>query len=92
MDYVIIPVALLIAIALLLIRSAFGPVTVAEYQQGLKYRNGRFVGLLGAGRHWIYRPSTTVELVDTRLSFVPIGGQESSRRTASASSSAWPSR
>ena len=76
MDPVFILVALLAATTLLLLRSAVAAVTVAEYQQGLKYRNGRFAGLLGAGRHWIYRPSTTVELVDTRLSFVPIGGQE----------------
>jgi len=65
-----------LVVGLFVVRSTFQRITVYEYQQGLKYRDGRFVGLIGPGRHWLYRPSTTVHVVDTRLSVVAIGGQE----------------
>ena len=48
--------ALIAIVALLALRSVIQRVTVYEYQGGLKYRDGRFVGLVGPGRHWIYRP------------------------------------
>src|SRR5258705_3581351 len=75
MEYI---VAALIAIAAvaLVVRSTLGRVTVFEYEQGLRYRGGRFAGVLGAGRHWIYRPSTVIRRVDIRPKFVSLGGQE----------------
>lgn len=50
-------------------------VTVYEYQRGLKYRKGRFVETLGAGRYWTF-PSTTITIVDVRPTLVSIPGQE----------------
>lgn len=74
MEYV---VAALIAVAVVaFVRSTVGRVTVFEYEQGLRYGGGRFAGVVGAGRHWIYRPSTVIRRVDIRPKFVSLGGQE----------------
>src|SRR5258705_10093302 len=75
MEYI---VAALIAIAAvaLVVRLTLGRVTVFEYEQGLRYRGGRFAGVLGAGPHWIYRPTTIVRRVDTRPRFASLSGQE----------------
>jgi regulator of protease activity HflC (stomatin/prohibitin superfamily) len=58
------------------VRLTLGRVTVFEYQQGLRYRGGRFAGVLGAGPHWIFRPTTVIHRVDIRPKFVSLGGQE----------------
>src|SRR5688500_7725686 len=58
------------------VRLTLGRVTVFEYQQGLRYRGGRFAGVLGAGPHWIFRPTTVIHRVDVRPKFVSLGGQE----------------
>jgi regulator of protease activity HflC (stomatin/prohibitin superfamily) len=49
---------------------------VLEYQRGLKYRKGRFVGLLTAGRYWVFPPTTTITILDVRPVFITIPGQE----------------
>jgi len=70
-------VAALIAIAVVvLVTQPLARVTVYEYEQGLRYHGGRFVGVIGAGQHWIYRPTTLVRRVDIRPKFVSLGGQE----------------
>ncbi len=67
----------LIAIAVAwFVRLTLGRVTVFEYQQGLRYSGGRFAGVLGAGPHWIFRPTTVIHRVDIRPKFVSLGGQE----------------
>jgi regulator of protease activity HflC (stomatin/prohibitin superfamily) len=58
------------------LRLTLGRVTVFEYEQGLRYRNGRSVGGLGPGAHWIFRPTTVVRKVDIRPRFVSLAGQE----------------
>lgn len=68
--------ALLAIAAAWLVRLTLGRVTVFEYEQGLRYRGGRFAGVLGAGPHWIFRPTTVVRKVDVRPKFVSLGGQE----------------
>lgn len=55
---------------------AVSRVTVLEYQRGLRYVNGRYVGLLGPGRHTLYRPRTKVTMVDVRPTAVCVQGQE----------------
>jgi len=50
--------------------------TVYEYQSGLKYNNGKFVELLGAGGYWHNELSTTITTIDTRPSIVTIPSQE----------------
>ncbi|HOY10114.1 MAG TPA: slipin family protein, partial [Candidatus Omnitrophota bacterium] len=41
-----------------------------------KYRKGRFVGVLNAGRYWIFFPGTTVKKIDVRPKFISVPGQE----------------
>lgn len=68
--------ALAVLILVLIVRAIFNPTTVFEYEKGLKYKKGRFEGVLGPGRYW-HRPSVTkIEKVDLRPTFESIGGQE----------------
>jgi regulator of protease activity HflC (stomatin/prohibitin superfamily) len=50
-------------------------VTILEYQKGVKYTRGRYVGTLGPGLYWVL--STTIVVpVDTRTEFITIQGQD----------------
>jgi len=49
---------------------------IFEYERGLKYHKGKFVGILGAGRYWIFPHSTTINKIDIRPKFISIPGQE----------------
>ena len=54
-------------------------VTLLQYQRGLRYVNGRFVELLGPGRHvfWNHAEArTSVTVLDTRLQQVNVPAQE----------------
>ncbi len=76
-ELIILVVALIAAGALVvLVRSTIARVTVFEYQRGLKYRNGRLVGVVEPGRYWIYRPSDHIQLVEMRQSVMTVPGQE----------------
>src|SRR5688572_30047073 len=74
----LIALALLLAAAVLIlfIRSRLGRVTVYEFQRGLRYRDGRLAGLVEPGVHWIWRTSTSIQLVDVRQSVLAVPGQE----------------
>ena len=74
----VIVLALLLAAAVivLILRQRVGRVTVYEFQRGLRYQNGRLAGLVEPGVHWIWRPSTTIQLVDVRQSVLAVPGQE----------------
>lgn len=65
-----------LVIAGLIARSWFTKIDIFEHERGLRYRHGKFVSVLGPGRNWIYRPSTTVRRVDVRPTIVSIPGQE----------------
>jgi regulator of protease activity HflC (stomatin/prohibitin superfamily) len=65
-----------IVVALLLARTLLTTVTVFEYQRGLKFVNGRFVGVVEPGRHWLRRLSDAVWTIDMRESLLSIPGQE----------------
>lgn len=70
---------LLVLLLVLILRPAgrlFRRVTIYEYQRGLRYRDGKFVGLVGPGRYWIYRPSTVIQPVDVRETVLTVPGQE----------------
>lgn len=76
-DLVVLVVVAIGALVLVAVASSlFGRVTIYEYQRGLRFRNGSFAGLLGPGRHWIYRPSTKITPVDIRESLFSVPGQE----------------
>jgi regulator of protease activity HflC (stomatin/prohibitin superfamily) len=51
-------------------------VTVYEFERGLRYRRGRFVGTLPPGSHWVARRSGAITRVDVRPQIVNVPGQE----------------
>jgi regulator of protease activity HflC (stomatin/prohibitin superfamily) len=51
-------------------------VTVVEYERGLRYRRGRFVGTVPPGTHWVSRRSGSITKVDIRPYVLTIPGQE----------------
>jgi len=72
------PLFLLLAIVAvaLLVRAFVGVVTVHDYERGLRYRSGRFSGLVDPGSHVIIRPFTEVRILDGRPAFLVVEGQE----------------
>jgi regulator of protease activity HflC (stomatin/prohibitin superfamily) len=54
----------------------FRSMIVMEYQKGLRYRKGRFIGVLGPGKYWIYPRSSSIFPVDLRSEFITIQGQD----------------
>lgn len=51
-------------------------ITVYEFQKGLLYKKGSFVKLLGAGKYYYLKTSSTVQVVDTRKTLITLPGQE----------------
>jgi len=51
-------------------------VTVHDYERGLRYRSGRFTGLVDPGSHVVIRPINEVRVIDGRPGFVLVEGQE----------------
>lgn len=51
-------------------------VTIFEYEKGLKYRKGRFVGILEPGRYFKFSQNTTIVKIDARPRVITIPGQE----------------
>lgn len=51
-------------------------VTVFEYERGLRFRRGRFTGVLEPGVHWTGLMSTRVQTIDVRPTRVAVAGQE----------------
>jgi len=57
-------------------RKLFKRFTVYEYQKGLRYRRGKFDGIVEPGLYWIYIPAENIMAVDSRLRSVSVPGQE----------------
>jgi len=76
------PLVLLLTIVVIavvivaVIRLLFDIVTVHEYERGLRYNRGRFVGLLGAGVYVAFRPVSEIRVLDSRPVNQAIDGQE----------------
>lgn len=51
-------------------------VMVREHEAGLLYRRGRMRGLVSAGRHWLWRRTSELLVVDTRLQLMTVAAQE----------------
>ncbi len=69
--------ALIVAVlAFLILLSLIRAVTVYEFERGLKYKRGRFQGLLGPGLYWLFKPFSEIQKVDIRPAFASITGQE----------------
>ena len=53
-----------------------GSTTVHEYERGLRFVRGKFVGLADAGTVFYFKPTTEVRLLDVRPTSMTIEGQE----------------
>jgi regulator of protease activity HflC (stomatin/prohibitin superfamily) len=72
-----IPITLIVAIGIL--RSTVLPlerITIYEHERGLKYSEGRFVGILPPGIHWRIWKSDVIRSVDARIAHSNLQGQE----------------
>ncbi len=74
MEYAVI--ALLVVIVVVVIRAFVRIVTVYDYQRGLRYRMGRFSGLVDAGPHLSLRGFNEVRVLDARPTTLTVPGQE----------------
>jgi regulator of protease activity HflC (stomatin/prohibitin superfamily) len=54
----------------------FYSVTVYDYQTGLLYKNGLLMGTVGAGRHRVYEPTSSISVVDMRPTMLTLAGQD----------------
>jgi regulator of protease activity HflC (stomatin/prohibitin superfamily) len=66
----------LIVVVVLLVRVFVRVVTVHDYERGLRYRGGRFTGLVDPGSHVVIRPINEVRVIDGRPGFILVEGQE----------------
>jgi regulator of protease activity HflC (stomatin/prohibitin superfamily) len=66
----------LIVVVVLLVRVIVRVVTVHDYERGLRYRSGRFTGLVDPGSHVVIRPINEVRVIDGRPGFILVEGQE----------------
>jgi regulator of protease activity HflC (stomatin/prohibitin superfamily) len=64
------------AMVVYLVGRLFDRVTVWDYEQGLRYRKGRFIRKEGPGQYWIYKAVNRIIRVDMRTQYHVIVGQE----------------
>lgn len=69
-------VLVLVVIAVAVVRLLVDVVTVHDYERGIRYTRGQFSGLLGAGTHAAFRPTTSIRVLDGRPLYQLIEGQE----------------
>lgn len=75
MEYVLIALLVLVVAAIVL-RPFVRLVTVYDYQRGLRYRMGRFSGLVDAGPRVSVRGFNEIRLIDGRPTTLTVPGQE----------------
>jgi regulator of protease activity HflC (stomatin/prohibitin superfamily) len=69
-------ILLFVVVIALLVRPIVAIVTVHDYQRGLRYRRGRFSGLVDPGIHYVLRPFSEIFVLDGRPTFLTLEGQE----------------
>lgn len=72
----IVGLVLILGLAALVVRLLFDLVTVHDYERGLRYRQGRFSGLVDPGTHLVFRPLSELRVLDGRPAYAAIEGQE----------------
>jgi regulator of protease activity HflC (stomatin/prohibitin superfamily) len=75
----LVPLLLLLLFVVLLVSvgvRVFGTTTVHEYERGVRFIRGRFVGLADAGTAYDCRPTTEIRVLDVRPTSMTIEGQE----------------
>lgn len=65
----------LIVVVILFKVSPIRRVVIYEYQRGIKYRSGRYAGIVGPGAYWILPAFTTITSADVRPEFITIQGR-----------------
>jgi regulator of protease activity HflC (stomatin/prohibitin superfamily) len=73
---IVIVVLLVILVAAVIARPVISILTVHDYQRGLRYRQGRLVGLVDPGTHVAIRPFTELQVIDGRPTSITVPGQE----------------
>ncbi|MFH1777767.1 MAG: slipin family protein [Candidatus Omnitrophota bacterium] len=51
-------------------------IIVYDYERGLLYKKGKFIKIVGAGLYRIFKMTTIIKKIDTRIRFITIPGQE----------------
>jgi regulator of protease activity HflC (stomatin/prohibitin superfamily) len=74
MEYLLIGMAALGAIYI--IRYGIKVITIFEYEMGLKYKKGCFLGVYGPGLYWIFPAFSVIRKIDMRPTYSTISGQE----------------
>jgi regulator of protease activity HflC (stomatin/prohibitin superfamily) len=71
-------IALLVVLLILaiVVRPAVSVLTIHDYQRGLRFRNGRLVGLLSSGTQISIRPFNEIHVIDGRPTALTVPGQE----------------
>src|SRR5687768_3699274 len=76
----LVPLLLLLIVIVLIVGSLaarlFGVTTIHDYERGLRFVRGRFVGLADAGTIYYFRPTTEIRVLDVRPTSMTIEGQE----------------
>jgi len=67
---------LIVLVVAILLRPIVRVVTVYDYQRGLRYRTGRFSGLVDAGPHISVRGWSEIHVLDGRPTSLTVPGQE----------------
>jgi regulator of protease activity HflC (stomatin/prohibitin superfamily) len=70
------PIYVAAGVLLILLALTLRQVTVFEYERGLRYRSGRFTGVLGPGSDWFFPGATRIAKVDIRPTHIVVPGQE----------------
>jgi regulator of protease activity HflC (stomatin/prohibitin superfamily) len=70
------PYWIAIAVLAIVILASFRRVTVLEFERGLRYRSGRFAGVLEPGSCWVLRWLTHITTVDVRPTLLTVPAQE----------------
>jgi regulator of protease activity HflC (stomatin/prohibitin superfamily) len=72
----ILAIGVLVVLAVAVARLVVDVATIHDYERGLRYTRGRFVGLLDAGAYVAFRPISEIRVIDMRPVFATIEGQE----------------
>ncbi len=76
MEYVYLALVIAAIIAAGIVRARLQSVTVFEYERGLRFRRGKFIGIVEPGSYWLWSGRDLVRKVDTRLRIIAMAGQE----------------
>lgn len=74
MQYLIL--ALLVVVAIIILKLTIKRITILEYERGVKYVRGKFRKIVEPGQYWYLPFFSIIQKIDIRPRFVSITGQE----------------